>query len=189
MEPAVSNMLERLHANGLYQAQLSYHVDFNPGTEETGVYFQIQPNDRARFDGINLTGTLLGAADLIGHIGWRRNLLFLTLPGWKELTEQRLQNGISKVEARRAEGQPSGGSRYVGQFAVSRGPNRVTPTLRIDSGPELEVNVSGDKISNGRLRQLIPIYEERTVDRSLLIEGQGNLLEYLQSQGYLEARG
>ena len=64
----------------------------------------------------------------------------------------------------------------------------MTPTLRIDSGPALEVNVTGDKISNGRLRQLIPIYEERTVDRSLLIEGQGNLLEYLQSQGYLEAR-
>ena len=97
-------MLERLHANGLYNAQLSYHVDFNPGTEEAGVYFQILPEDRARFDGINLTGTLTEPPDSMGRVtGWRRRLLdvpFLILPGWREFTEQRLQSGIGKVEAR-----------------------------------------------------------------------------------------
>ena len=38
------------------------------------------------------------------------------------------------------------------------------------------------------MRQLIPIYEERTVDNSLLLEGQRNLLELFQAQGYLEAQ-
>jgi outer membrane protein insertion porin family len=189
MEPAVANMLERLHANGLYKAQISYHVDFNPGTEETGVYFQLLPDQRARFDGINLTGTLSEPADSMGRItGWRRNLFFVILPGWKELTEQRLQNGISKVESRVQKGNHLAAKVTLDSLQYHAEINRVTPTLRIDNGPALEVNVTGDKISNGRLRQLIPIYEERTVDRSLLIEGQGNLLEYLQSQGYLEAR-
>ncbi len=66
--------------------------------------------------------------------------------------------------------------------------NRVTPSLRIDSGPELEVDVSGAKISAGRLRQLLPIYEERTVDNSLLLEGQRNLQEFFQDQGYFDAQ-
>jgi outer membrane protein insertion porin family len=192
MEPAVSNMLERLHANGLYNAQLSYHVDFNPGTEEAGVYFQILPEDRARFDGINLTGTLTEPADSMGRVtGWRRRLLdvpFLILPGWREFTEQRLQSGIGKVESRVQRGNHLAAHVTLDSLQYHPELNLVTPTLRIDSGPALEVNVTGDKISNGRLRQLIPIYQERTVDRSLLIEGQGNLLEYLQSQGYLEAR-
>ena len=50
--------------------------------------------------------------------------------------------------------------------------NRVTPSLRIESGPIMEVNVTGEKVSKGRLRQLIPVYEERTVDRGLLLEGR-----------------
>ena len=104
------------------------------------------------------------------------------------MTEQRLQNGISKVEARVQKGNHLAARVTLDSLQYHADLNRVTPTLRIDSGPALEVNVTGDKISNGRLRQLIPIYQERTVDRSLLIEGQGNLLEYLQSQGYLEAR-
>ena len=189
MEPAVSNMLERLRSNGLYRAQLSYHVDLNPGTEETGIYFQILPGARARFDGVDLSGTLTESPESVAHIaGWRRNLFFLTLPGWKELTEQRLQNGIGKVETRVQKGNHLAAHVALESLRYRPEANVVTPSLRIDSGPALEVNVTGDKISNGRLRQLIPIYEERTVDRGLLIEGQGNLLEYLQSQGYLDAK-
>jgi outer membrane protein insertion porin family len=189
MEPAVSNMLERLRANGLYRAQVSYHVDLNPGTEETGVYFRILPGDRARFDGVNLTGSLTEPADSIARVaGWRRNLFFLILPGWKELTEQRVQSGIGKVENRVRKDNHLAAHVTLDGLQYHPETNLVTPSLRIDSGPALEVNVLGNKISNGRLRQLIPIYEERTVDRPLLIEGQGNLLEYLQSEGYLEAK-
>lgn len=189
MEPAVSNMLERLHANGLYQAQVSYHVDLNPGTQETGVYFQLSTGDRARFDGVKVSGTLAEPPESIGRIaGWRRNLFFLTLPGWKQLTEQRVQTGINRVETRVQRGNHLAAHVTLDGLQYHPENNLVTPTLRIDSGPALEVNVIGDKISTGRLRQLIPIYQERTVDRGLLIEGQGNLLEYLQSQGYLEAR-
>ncbi len=42
-------------------------------------------------------------------------------------------------------------------------------------------------MSRGKLRQLIPVFEERTVDRTLLVEGQRNLVEYFQSQGYFDA--
>ena len=120
--------------------------------------------------------------------GWRRGLFFLTLPGWRELTEQRLQSGIGKVESRVQKGNHLAARVTLDDLRYHPDSNRVTPSLRLDSGPALEVNVTGDKLSSGRLRQLIPIYEERTVDRALLVEGQGNLLEYLQSQGYLEAK-
>jgi outer membrane protein insertion porin family len=38
------------------------------------------------------------------------------------------------------------------------------------------------------LRQLLPMYEERAVDNSLLLEGQRNLIEYFQGQGYYDAQ-
>jgi outer membrane protein insertion porin family len=189
MEPAVANLLERLHANGLYGAQASYHVDFSPGTQEAGIYFEISPGMRARFDGISLSGTLTRPPEVVGRTaGWMRGLFFLRLPGWRELTEQRLQGGIAKVQSSVQRGNHLAARVTLEGLNYHQDTNRVTPSLRIDSGPELEVNVSGAKISSGRLRQLIPIYEEREVDNSLLLEGQRNLLEYFQDQGYVEAR-
>lgn len=186
MEPATVNLLERLRSNGLYGAQVSYHVDFSPSTEEANIYFQISPAARARFDGVELVGTLL--PETVGRTaGWRRSLFFIHLPGWRELTEQRLQSGIEKVQNSVQKGNHLAARVTLENLSYHPDTNRVTPSLRIDSGPELEVNVSGAKLSTGRLRQLIPIYEERTVDRSLLLEGQQNLLEYFQGQGYSQA--
>src|SRR4029077_16860847 len=65
--------------------------------------------------------------------------------------------------------------------------NTVTPAITIDNGPLVEVRTTGVKVSNGKLRQLIPVYQERAVDRSLLLEGRRNLLEYFQSAGYFDA--
>src|SRR5258708_7644810 len=69
-------------------------------------------------------------------------------------------------------------------------PNGVSaiPSLNIDAGPRIQVNTIGTKISQGRLRRLIPIFEEHAVDNDLLLEGTHNLRDYLQSQGYFEAQ-
>ena len=80
VEPATTNLLERLHANGFYGAQLSYHVEANPGTQEAGIYFQIRPGVRARFDGVQLSGTLTRPTETVIHTaGWRRGLFFIRL--------------------------------------------------------------------------------------------------------------
>ena len=62
------------------------------------------------------------------------------------------------------------------------------PVLTIDSGPKVIVRAKGAKISRGKLRDLVPIYQEQTVDKDLLVEGKRELTEYLQSKGYFEAQ-
>jgi outer membrane protein assembly factor BamA len=49
------------------------------------------------------------------------------------------------------------------------------------------VRAVGAKISSGKLKRDIPVYEEHSVDQDLLAEGQRNLRDELQSQGYFEA--
>ena len=65
--------------------------------------------------------------------------------------------------------------------------NTALPTLQIDAGPRIMVNTIGAKISQGKLQHYIPIFEEHSVDDDLLLEGEHNLRDYLQSQGYFEA--
>ena len=61
--------------------------------------------------------------------------------------------------------------------------NTVTPALNIDSGPPVLVRLRGAKLSAARLRSLLPIYEERAVDRDLLEEGTRDLASYFQGKG------
>jgi outer membrane protein assembly complex protein YaeT len=64
---------------------------------------------------------------------------------------------------------------------------RGIATLDIDAGPQVEVRTVGDDLSSGTLRKYLPIYEERAVDRDLLVEGARNLRDYYQSDGYFQA--
>ena len=50
------------------------------------------------------------------------------------------------------------------------------------------VRLRGAKLSAGKLRSLLPIYEEALVDRDLLEEGTRDLASYFQTQGYFDAR-
>ena len=194
MVQAVKNIQDRLRANGFYKSEVSYRVDRNPATEEAGLFFEIHTGSRARFDGVNLSGTFSRPPEsVIRATGWRRGLGPLILPGWRELTAARVQNALSRVEESFQKGDHLEARVTLGPLDIHDGPkgepmNRVTPSLHIESGPIIDVIVTGATVSKGRLRRLIPVYEERAVDRGLLLEGRANLLDYFQSQGYLDAQ-
>jgi outer membrane protein insertion porin family len=185
---AGENIEERLRANGLYQAKVTSHVDRYPATEEIFIHYHVEPGDRARFDGVTLTGEFKQPAqNIINDTHWRRGLWLIHVPGWRQETENLVQRGVSRVLNNFQKGDHLQASVALESLQYHDEENTVTPTLALESGPILEVRTEGLKISKGKLRQIIPIYEERTVDRSLLVEGRRDLIEYLQSQGYFEA--
>jgi outer membrane protein insertion porin family len=57
-----------------------------------------------------------------------------------------------------------------------------------NQGPEVKVAVEGAKISKSRLHLLVPIYEEGTIDNDLLNEGVFNIRDYVQQEGYFDAK-
>ena len=65
--------------------------------------------------------------------------------------------------------------------------NLVTLNYEVTAGPRVSVNLGGARISNGKLRQLLPIYAEGAVDEDLLQEGRRNIRDYFQRQGYFDA--
>jgi outer membrane protein insertion porin family len=189
MARAVQNVQDRLRANGFYHSQVTYRADRNSATEEASIFFEIHPGKRARFDGVNLLGSFSREAEsVIRDTGWHRGLGPVLLPGWRELTEPRVQAGLSRVQDSFQKGDHLEARVTLGKLDIHDDTNLVTPTLQVDEGPIIVVSVPGAKISKGRLRQLVPIFQERAVDRGLLVEGQRNLLDYLQSKGYFDAQ-
>ncbi len=189
IEQSVDSILERLRANGLYQAGVQHRVDLNPATEEASVYFDIHAGDRAHFAGVNLSGQFTQSREeLIETTDWKRGLGPIPLPGWREITENRLQTGLEKLRRELQKDDRLQATVRLDRREYDPVRNRVTPYLIINQGPVIEVRVTGADIGESDLRELLPIYQERSVDRGLLIEGNGNLVRYFQSQGYFDAQ-
>lgn len=188
MEQAVQNMVERMRANGFNNAKIDYSLDRLAATEEVDIHFDIQSGKRARFDGVNLTGKFTKTPQSIIHAThWHRGFLFINFPGWHFATENRITAGLASVRQDFQKGDHLEARVTLDKLDYHPKTNTETPTIAIDNGPIVQVRTTGAKVSRGKLKQLIPVYEERTVDRTLLVEGQRNLVEYFQSQGYFDA--
>jgi len=188
MEQAVQNMVERMRSNGFHNAKVDYTVDRDPATEEAAIHFDIHAGARARFDGLILTGKFTKTPEsIIKASHWRRGFLFLTLPGWRFATESRVTSGVASVRQDFQKGNHLEAQVTLEKLDYHAEKNTVTPTIAIENGPTVQVQTTGAKVSRGKLKQLIPVFQERTVDRTLLVEGQRNLVEYFQSQGYFDA--
>lgn len=189
-EAAARRIAERLRANGLYGATVSHHVDLAANTEEASIFFDAVVGKRARFGGIQFTGAALSEetrSSLLRASGWHRGISFLPLPGWRSFTENRLLEGIDNMRRGLQKDDRLQARVTLERQELNPVTNRVTPVLLIENGPRIEVRTSGADVGKTRLRQLVPIYQERTVDRSLLLEGERNLTEYMQAEGYFDA--
>jgi outer membrane protein insertion porin family len=188
MPRAVGNLQERLRANGLYRATLHYVLERDPLTEEVGVHFQLDTGPRARFDGVHLSGKFNRLPNKIIHATrYRRSFGPIQLPGWSQATEERVQTGVERVRRDFQNQNRLQVKVTLDKLEYHDKTNTVTPALIIDDGPLIRVSTIGAKVSQSRLRQLIPIYQERAVDRGLLLEGSRNLVDYFQAQGYFDA--
>ncbi|HUO28213.1 MAG TPA: POTRA domain-containing protein [Bryobacteraceae bacterium] len=182
--PAQEAMTRLLESNGLYNAQIHPEIDYSPKTEEASIRFVVDSGRRARFTMPLIAGdTKMTPAEIVGATHWRRWLV----GGWRTVNQARVRKGVEGVRERyehrgRMEARVSlKGMRYDADT------NHSQPSLDIEAGPQVQVHAVGAKISQAKLRSLVPIFEEHTVDDSLLLEGARNLRDYFQSQGYFDA--
>ena len=110
------------------------------------------------------------------------------LLGWKEVTDTRTQQGLDRIRRSYQKKEFLMARVTLDSMEYHPAENVVAPVITIDSGPRVVVRTKGAKISRGRLRELVPIYQEQTVDKDLLVEGKRELTEYLQAKGYFDAQ-
>ncbi|MCL4402051.1 MAG: BamA/TamA family outer membrane protein [Acidobacteria bacterium] len=171
-----------LQSNGLYQSTVHPEFDYDPAVQQVHIRFVVDSGPRARFEEPDLQGDLkLPPAKIVAATHWRKWLL----GGWKQVTQARVRQGVEKVRAQ-YEKQGRLEAKVGLSLEYDSDANRVRPTLGINAGPRIQVTTVGAKLSQKKLRQYIPIFEEHTVDRELLVEGARNLQDYFQNQGFFE---
>ncbi len=183
---AVDHLVEVLRRNGFYHVSVQAKTAFEDATQEVKIDFAIDPGKRARYDGVVASGKPDRPLEsIIKSTRWMRPFGWF---GWRPVTESRTQSGLDNVRSWYPKHDHLAAKVTLAKMDYHPATNTVTPDLDIDSGPLVTVRVRGAKLSGGKLRSILPIYEERSVDKDLLVEGTRDLAAYFQTQGYFDVR-
>lgn len=183
---AVEGLRETLRANGFMNPKIDYSIEHHSRNQEVFLKFLIDPGVRARFVPPVFTGDpQKNERSLIRATGWRK---WWGFGPYQPATERRVQDGLEKLRSSYLKRNYLMSQVRLVSLDYDPGLNTLRPNVEINAGPRVAVRIEGARIGKGALRDLLPIYLERTVDRELLVEGQNNLQSYFQSNGYFEAK-
>jgi outer membrane protein assembly complex protein YaeT len=181
---AVESLQESLRTNGLYKASVDYDR-VNQPDQQLDVHFQVDPGARARFTKPIIKGNPGRPVDeVIKAARWRK---FWGFGDWKDATDSQVQAGLDRIRRSYQKNDYLMATVSLEQMEYEQDSNRVVPVLEVNSGSKVLVEVVGVKVPKSKLKQLIPIYEEQSVDKDLLVEGKKNLTEYLEAKGYFDS--
>ena len=181
----VSSLGGVLRDNGFYKAKLSSSINRAAENQAVEVGLKVETGRRARIAEPTVKGSPLRPLDsLIRATRWKR---WYGLFGYKEFTEQRIQTGLARLRDNYQKSDHLMATVLLDEVKYDEATNTARPALTIEAGPQVRIQASGAKLSRGRVKQLVPVFQERSVDRDLLNEGRRNIAEHFSAQGFFDA--
>jgi outer membrane protein insertion porin family len=185
IQQAMDGQRRLLESDGLYQPQIHPVFEYDPEYQQVHVRFEVDSGARARFATPVIRGdSKLDADKILGATKWRHWLR----NSWKPITQSRVRDGLDAVRALYEKEDRLEAKVSLESMKFDPENESATPTLNIDAGPRIDVHAVGAKISQKNLRRYVPIFQEHAVDQDLIGEGARNLRDYLQTEGYFDAR-
>jgi outer membrane protein assembly factor BamA len=180
LERALQNIRQLMQENGYYRARVTAESTSDPTTQQVSILFHVTPGEPAHVGEVIVTGSSdLSQARVrqVAHMG-----------RGDRITASRVTGALRRMRKKFSKQQ-----RVLAQVSIAAQQyrpekNAVDYTFQLDPGPVVVIYAQGFRIRRGVLRKEIPVYEEDALDDDLLNEGQRNLLDYMQSRGYFDAR-
>ncbi|MGC2659399.1 MAG: POTRA domain-containing protein, partial [Bryobacteraceae bacterium] len=183
---AIESLTDLLRQNGLYDATVRANVEYDEPIESANLTFTIVPGKRARFEEPVITGELARPADvLVRATRWKR---LYGLLGWQPVTDERVRQGLDNIRHLYQKDNRLRATVALTSLTFETETDTVKPALSVNAGPVILVQTKGMKIDRGKLKQLVPVFQEGSVDTDLLVEGQRNIENYLEGEGYFGAK-
>jgi len=179
LREAVDRLKDTLNSEGLYEADVRWTLTPHPATRQMDVVITVQPGRRAVVGSFVVKNqTPYPDAELIARSKIKLN---------KPFTSARVTRASQRLKKYLVNQGYLGAGIEITAGNYESSSNLVALNYQVTTGPRVSVAVAGAHISQGKLRQLLPIYAEGAVDDDLLQEGRRNIRDYFQRQGYFDA--
>jgi outer membrane protein assembly complex protein YaeT len=178
MTEAVEQMQAVLVDNGFNESTITFDLHRNPEQQLVDIAFHVVSGPRARVGPVALTGDAGMTPD-----EFRRHAHLKPGATVDRDTVNRALNGALKFyqKQKRLEGEIKLDSKKYAE-------RKIEYSFTANKGPIVRILVEGASLSKDRLKRLIPVFEEGTVDDDLLNEGNRRMRDYFQSLGYFEVK-
>jgi outer membrane protein assembly factor BamA len=180
VERAANLLTETFQANGYYQATFSKTLTEQRSDALMDVHYHIKLGEQTRVGNVEVTGD---SGMTLENLRKKAKLKVKS-----KVTSDTVSRALSNLrkyyeKKNRLEATVALESK---QFRASA--NLLDFKFQANQGPVVTIQVSGVKLSKGKVKSLVPVYEEGTVDEDLLNEGDKRLRDYYQRQGYFGAK-
>jgi outer membrane protein insertion porin family len=178
MTRALETMKQVLAENGYHEGAITYNLTPLAGQLLTDIAFKVVSGPQARIGTVAVSGASGMTLEEFRHYAHLkagaltdRETVNRALAGVLKhyRSEKRLEAEI-KLEDQ--------------QYAA----HKVNYGFTANRGPVVRVVVEGARLSNDRLKRLVPVFEEGTVDEDLLNEGNRRMRDYFQELGYFDVK-
>jgi outer membrane protein insertion porin family len=180
---ATDGIKKLLEANGLYQAQVTPSVERSGDGQQVFITFHVKEGKRAKYDMPVIHGdTKLPDNTILRATGWRLPVIHW----WRHVTDSRTHSGIQGISNKYAKQDRLSAQVELEKLDYDAKRRRVQPNLKIAAGPKIKVKAVETKLSHRVIKRYVPVFQVGAVDNDLLVQGQRNLRDYLQGQGYYD---
>ncbi len=170
---------ELLRSEGYFGAKVVPEFEFDDRTRLVRVTLNAESGSRASVGSVRIRGgeQTFSREELLG---------FFDLDTGSVFAAAKLEEAISRLRAKFTD---LGflNTRVEVQRNYDSAANAVDLNVMVEPGPFTLVEARGYEISTDRLRELVPTFEEGTVDPDLVEEGRVEIDRFLQREGYFEA--
>ena len=177
---ALAEMRSTLADNGFHEPQITQNLTPHPEDQLIDIAFHVVSGPQARIGYVQVTGDAGMSAE-----EFRRYAHLRTGARIDHDTPNRALSGVLKHyrSQERLEAEIK-----LESAVYDSATKRTNFQFSATQGPTVKVKVQGVSLSQERIRHVIPIYEEGTVDEDLLLEGNRRLRDLYQRMGYFDVK-
>ena len=180
---AVESITRLLESNGLYQARVTPSIERDNDAQQVFITLKIHDGKRAKYEMPLVEGdTSLSDNTVLRATGWRVPIIHW----WRQVTDSRTRKGVQGLLGKYQSQDRLTAKVEIRKLDYDPDRRRLRPQLTVIPGPKVTVKAVEAKVSKRVLKRYVPIFQERSVDNDLLVEGKRNLSDYFQSRGYYD---
>jgi outer membrane protein assembly factor BamA len=177
---ATEGVRQALASNGYYEPAIAVKTTVDEAGDQVNAEYSVQVGAQARVGKIAVEGNDPGmTVEEVRKKGKMKQ--------GSKVTRETISNALTRLRAQYEKQNRMEATASLRSETYDKARRQVDYTFRANQGPLVKVVVEGAKLSKGRMKLLLPIYQEGTIDNDLLNEGTHNIKDYLFQEGYFDA--
>ncbi len=180
LDRAEAAMRHSLAQSGFYEPAFTHTLTEHPADQLVDIAYTVDSGPEARIGSVDVTGESgLSQADFLKYSKLK--------PG-KKVTQETSGKALDGIENyyRKSERLEADVKLESKDYVVAQ--KSIDFQFNANRGPIVRVLVDGVSLSQEKIRKLLPIYQEGSVDDDLLNEGNRRLENYYQRLGYFDVK-